>query len=255
MIEDHPAFPQPADRNAVLWRYLDWSKFESLCSSGRLYMGPLQGFKDELEGTSPSGQEAWWTAAQRAATEDQRSIVEDNKAKMARFANAFRDGYYVSCWRLDDEERACCWKEYTRGPESVVIRTTYSALRRCVPAFVYMGEVRYLDYARDHLPDGGISNLFHYVMHKDQSFRKEQEVRTVAMAPAVRELGLDDFNASVFASERDPTFKIYAPPVALADLVQAVILHPNASSAFALIVAEHCEQKCLPMPLLSRVIL
>jgi hypothetical protein len=252
---DHPAFLQPADLETPLWRYMDWSKFEWLAVSGRLYMSPLKGFKDQLEGTSPAAHGMWWTEQASAAADDKRSIVASNREKMAQFVRDFREGYYVSCWRMDADERASCWKEYASGPDSVVIRTTYSALRRCVPAFVYMGVVRYIDYSRDHLPDGGISNLFHYVMHKDVEYRREQEVRTVAQAPAVPELGLDDFNASLFVSERDPTFQIFAPPIALKDLIHEVIVHPGASAAFMLRVARLCEEHGLPMPQASRVAL
>ena len=35
---DHPAFPQPADRDVSLWRYMPADRFRSLVSTGRLNM-------------------------------------------------------------------------------------------------------------------------------------------------------------------------------------------------------------------------
>ena len=56
----HPAFPQPDDPNATIWRYMDMDKFRSLVSSGRLYMARADLLGDDFEGTTPSAEKEYW---------------------------------------------------------------------------------------------------------------------------------------------------------------------------------------------------
>jgi hypothetical protein len=51
----HPAFPQPADRNETLWRYVDAVKFEWLLATGRLFMPTADKLGDPFEGTTRTG--------------------------------------------------------------------------------------------------------------------------------------------------------------------------------------------------------
>jgi hypothetical protein len=49
----HPAFAQPDDPSAVIWRYVDASKFGWLANCGRLFMPSADRLGDALEGSSP----------------------------------------------------------------------------------------------------------------------------------------------------------------------------------------------------------
>ena len=68
---EHPAFPQPADLHAKIWRYMDFGKFESLADTKRLYMRRADLFlSDEFEGTTPAGEiEYWRQLAENAPTQ------------------------------------------------------------------------------------------------------------------------------------------------------------------------------------------
>src|SRR6267154_5448151 len=58
---EHPAFPQPADRNATIWRYQEFDRFKSLVETGWLYMRRADLFdKDQFEGTTPKGEIDYW---------------------------------------------------------------------------------------------------------------------------------------------------------------------------------------------------
>lgn len=92
----HPAFPQPADRNVRLWRYMEWFKFEWLVKCSRLYMPSVNDFPDKLEGTAPQGEMDWWEGNIKKATiEGQRDVIRSNRKKIARFAEMFRPHYYA----------------------------------------------------------------------------------------------------------------------------------------------------------------
>jgi hypothetical protein len=107
----HPAFPQPADPGAVLWRYMSIDKFKWLVSERRLFMPVATKLGDPFEGTTPQGELDWWRGeAERATSKEQREIIEQNRVKLSAFAKAFQGHYYVSCWHMNRYENDAMWK-------------------------------------------------------------------------------------------------------------------------------------------------
>lgn len=248
MTEDssHPAFPEPEDKNIRLWRYLDIYKFEWLAGEKRIYMPNADHLGDPLEGTQPLGHDDWWASLAAAATSDaERENIEHNRQLLSQLAAAFRTRYYVSCWHMNADENPTMWDRYTTLPESVAIRTTFAKLRAALPAYIDIGKVRYIDYATDRLPT---LNIFEYITHKNKCFQYEQEIRAVTMHPVVKGAAQQHFHEHYFQTERDPARRVYAPPIELPILVEAVILHPSASDAFAARVTSLCNDSHLPLP-------
>lgn len=201
---------------------------------------------DPLEGTQPPGHDDWWDSLAAAATTDtERVNIAHNRQLLIRFAAAFRTRYYVSCWHMNTNENPTMWDRYTTQPESVAIRATFAKLRAALPAYVDIGKVRYIDYATDRLPT---LNLLEYITHKNKCFWYEQELRAVAMHPVVNGPAQQHFQEHHFQTEQDPTRRFYAPPIKLPTLVEAVILHPSASDAFAAQVTSLCNDSNLPLP-------
>jgi hypothetical protein len=247
---NHPAFLQPDDPSVIIWRYVDMHKFEWLLENRRLFMPSASRLGDPLEGSTPCGELAWWRRqAEDADTEEHRRIIEHNRSFLSYTAQSFRDHYYVSCWHTNTYENHAMWGCYTKEPEAVAVRTTFGALRRCVPEFVGIGMVRYIDYARQRLPT---MNMFEYIMHKDSYYAFESEVRAVAFPPTADELGKAEFFAHLFESESDTGFRVYAPVVDLAVLIHGIVVHPYATPAFFDAVRELCAGHRLPAPEFSR---
>lgn len=246
----HPAFPKPEDLSVNLWRYIEVAKLEWLVNCGRLFMPSADRLGDPFEGTTPSGELEWWRReAANADNDDHRRIIKHNREFLSRMAQSFRSHYYVSCWHMNQHENHAMWDCYTRQPESVAIRTTYGALRGCLPDYVEMGMVRYIDYATERLPT---MNMFEYIMHKDSYYSFEREVRAVAFPPVVDELGGAHFRENHFESESKAGFLVYAPTVDLVQVIQGIILHPEASPAFETTMTDLCSKKGLPRPQASR---
>jgi hypothetical protein len=83
--QDHPAFPQPGDIGTILWRYMEIDKFKWLLDCSRLLMPSADRLGDPLEGTTPEGDLKWWLRlAANANSEEQRRIVEHNRAFLSR---------------------------------------------------------------------------------------------------------------------------------------------------------------------------
>ena len=245
----HPAFPEPANEQVTLWRYLDSFKFRWLATEQRMFMPSAANLGDPLEGTHPPGQDDWWRSLAESARSDQeRETIEHNRQLLIRFAAAFRTRYYVSCWHMNDGENPWMWENYTISAEAVAVRTNFARLRRVLKPYVGIGMVRYIDYSIDRLPT---LNMFEYITHKNKLFIEEAELRAVAMHPVIDGLDQQHFREHHFQSENDPAVLVYAPPVDLQELVEAVVLHPNASQAFRAEIELLCREANLPNPINS----
>ncbi len=243
----HPAFPQPDDLDAPLWRYLTFEKFTWLLRESRLYMASAADLGEPLEGTSPAGEIKFWgDALARAETDEIRATVIQNRRVVRDIVEQWRQGYYVSCWRQGAGDSRAMWACYAAKPDSVAIRTTYRALRAQVPDYAFMGVVRYIDYGSSTLPT---MNLFHHITHKDLHYDFEREVRVVVQKPWDHQPLFEDNH---FESTTTPGLLAHAPPVDLADLVRGVVLHPEASGADVDKIRALCAEHGLPAPEPSR---
>jgi hypothetical protein len=245
----HPAFPQPHDPAAVLWRYMSGERFKWLVEFKRLSMPAADRLGDPLEGSTPHGELEWWKRKAGESDEQQRQIVEYNRKFLSRMAEAWRIHCYISCWHVNPYENHGMWGCYTKQSESVTIRTTYLTLRECLPSYVEIGTVRYIDYANDRLPD---MNMFQYVMHKDKYYGFEQEVRAVAFPPVAPDPASADFSSNMFELESTPGFRLFAPPIDDRRLIQGIVLHPDASRTFQDEMMTLCTANALPKPEPSR---
>jgi hypothetical protein len=235
----HPSCPEPEDKETLLWRYQDFSKFEWLAKEKRLFMPNAASLGDPLEGTQPPGDDNWWASITESAfTKVERETIEHNRDLIVRFAAAFRTRYYVSCWHMNPTENLEMWGKYTTQNESVAIQTTYKKLRVCLQPYVVMGMIRYINYSIDRLPT---LNMFEYITHKNKYFENEKELRAVAMHPILEGLDRQHFQESHYQSEVEPTLFVYAPPIDLST-IETVVVHPDASPNFLEKVADLCRQ-------------
>ncbi|RTM15368.1 MAG: hypothetical protein EKK33_02035 [Bradyrhizobiaceae bacterium] len=247
-VYEHPAFPQPVDTNAKIWRYMDFGKFVSLAETKRLYMRRADLFLgDEFEGTTPAGEiERWRQLAASAATPEDRAAIEYNRAELSGYAKHFRQNYFVSCWNMADAENVAMWERYAPQPESVCLVSRYSTLGRLLNhEVVNYGMVRYIDYQTDQLPS---MNMLQLISHKRHFYRDETEVRAVMLAIAPEPI----------VSEHIAPFMMpdgcgWAPPIDVFALVEGVVLHPKATPDFAILVAEFCAAHLLPAPVSSQM--
>jgi hypothetical protein len=110
-----------------------------------------------------------------------------------------------------------------------------------------MGIVRYIDYRNSRLPS---LNLLEYIMHKDNRYDFECEVRVLGFPPAVGP-DVEHFQANLFECEADPNIRVYAPRIDLTRLVIRVVVHPEAPAVYEEQVNKLCAAHSLPMPVRS----
>lgn len=246
----HPAFPQPDDLNALIWRYMAIEKFEWLVSERRLFMARADLLGDDHEGTTPTAElKLCCTAAEQAEDEHQRRTLENNRTQLSEYAKDFRQSYYVSCWHMAPDENVAMWERYVKTPDAVAIKTSYSTLRgqlqRMIIKLGGLGVVRYIDYERQGLPS---VNMLQLITHKRHFFADEREVRAVVCTMIQGEIRREYIDPCLTADGRG-----FTPPVDPQRLVQGIVLHPQASPEIKARVLKLCLLNGLPKPELSRL--
>ena len=235
---EHPAFAAPEDRDARIWRYLDFAKFVWLLDTRRLSMPHCTLMEDPFEGSTPLAEIERMQAHAAAAPERERRRIEENLAKLRGLAADFRKGYFVSAWHMNDVESEAMWKLFSASTDGIALQSTFARLRDCLPRYVGVGLVRYIDYRTETLPT---LDMFQWIMHKRKSFAHEREVRAVASLHTPDHLGGAEIRAR--ADDRG-----YYPEVDIPKLVEAVHVHPLAEAWFVDLVRRIIGRFGLDLP-------
>ena len=163
MYKDHRTFSTPPS-DALLWRYMDFTKFVSLLEQRALFFAKVSRLGDPFDGsiTKFTLSESLWKRLSNP------EILRDELRR-------YRERNLISCWNESAYESAAMWKLYG---QHIAVRTTSARLCRSFVCKedVYVGKVRYVDYEADHI---SFNNIFNLYLHKRRGFEHEQEVRAV----------------------------------------------------------------------------
>src|SRR5258708_25573122 len=144
----HPFFVS-AERSAMIWRYMDFTKFAALLDTNGLFFPRADHLSDRWEG-----------AYTQENLRRRQLIVDDFKGTQAEYmmedlSRIYRSlplHTFVSCWHLNDVESAAMWELYASHGEGIAVQSTFA---RLVDSFqddpssmfnIYVGKVRYLNY-------------------------------------------------------------------------------------------------------------
>jgi hypothetical protein len=230
MLEHHGSFNFPPD-DAVLWRFMDFTKFVSLLQTRRLYFSVVAAMEDPFEGAFTrrivEGNITGYNSRDASKSE------EDNYRQYLKDLEDMRKNTCLSCWHMNEHESAAMWKLYLKSDEGIAIKTTF---RDMAMAFedtedeVFAAIVNYINYDTDEYP---LNNAFFPLLHKRKSFAHEAEMRLLWWYGS-------DHNRKVIAKERpfgpepeaDYTGRGRSVPVNLKALLQHVYVAPNAQRWF-----------------------
>lgn len=166
-VED--AFLEPADPDAVIWRYMDFDRFQWMLANQALYFTSVDRFDDPHEGALTELEDLEFSAAYG---ETVRSAARHHTVRFSRRR------VMASCWHLSPHESATMWKLYAGTARAVAVQSTFSRLQRAVATFaVGVGLVQYVDHqtGRTH-----VHPFYGPYMHKRLWYRDEHEVRALA---------------------------------------------------------------------------
>jgi hypothetical protein len=238
--EAHKTF-EPCDEHAVLWRYLDFTKFVALLETRSLFFASSNLLGDPFEGIFPARnldrtQVVWpnlpekeWPAANEWMSRERQKVKEERKY------------FCVSCWHESAHESDAMWRLYSAQHSGVAIQTTFAQLCRALESHkddsVHIGRVKYLDYDKQFLPEG---NRFGVFLHKRIAFAHEKEVRAIVW---VNKQNSADPDARVAAGGVQVA-------VDLAGLVQRVVVNPAAPAWYHDLVDRVIRRYGLEVPVM-----
>ena len=191
MYKEHATFNPPQD-DAVLWRYMDFTKFISLLESRALFFARADKLGDPFEG-APSiknkefrieaylNQPPEHNPLRLMFSEDQwKKISEEHVQESMAHWRKQRKFILINCWHESSHESAAMWRLYARETDGIAVKTDFSSFKRSFKCSedIYVGRVEYVDYEKTLIPE---YNLFSSYLHKRQDFKHEQEVRAITM--------------------------------------------------------------------------
>lgn len=126
------------DNNAVLWKYMDLSKFLYLITKSMLYFARLDQFEDIFEAEVPY-----------ANINNIPSYVdlERQKNSYKKLSNFIRVVTYITCFHISSFESAAMWKLYSKDM-GIAIQTNTGRLIEALknePQKIFIGKVKYID--------------------------------------------------------------------------------------------------------------
>jgi len=180
-VLDHDSFPQPDTSICKVWRYLTLPRFASLVHDKALYFARADRLGDPFEGSLPH-----LNVVQRRQLVESGQFTEGAVREWEQLTALMPRWSYVSCWHRSEHESTAMWELYGGKGPSVALVTRYRDLAAALPGDVMLGEVAYVDYREDAIPN---TNAFYPLMHKRVAYRHEREVRAILFRPPPGEPG------------------------------------------------------------------
>ena len=132
------------DDNAIVWKYLDLSKFLDLLLSRKLFMSRSDKFEDQYEGTFSE------------PTFEEIKKIAVNNPKFLDFYKSHREKIVISSWHTNEFESFAMWQIFTKNNEGLAIQSTIGRLKAALypekHTEQHIGEVNYIDYKKEHIP-------------------------------------------------------------------------------------------------------
>lgn len=225
MYEEHGDFiaPQP---EAVLWRYMDFTKFVSLLEKKALFFARADKLGDPFEGSFSMINNILRPILNKGITPQAMSNLMQFKKRLPRFT-------LISCWHESSHESAAMWKLYSREIDGIAIKTNFNGFKNsftCDQA-IHIGRVAYADYTRDFIPE---VNVFSPFLHKRKSFEHEREVRAIIQIWPSKDGAID------LSQDISDTGEYYE--VDLSQLIQEVVVAPFAQDWFLELVKKVADR-------------
>jgi len=185
---------QVPDNSTIIWRFMDFTKFISLVSSGTLFFSRADKFEDPFEGAKglKKNKDKWdklylefFEQGYRNPPEgfDFNKSDDEIKKEAKRLLSELENGgkldpqrTFINCWHENQYESEAMWKLYTKNmSEGIAIQTTYERLYKALKRnpSISIGRVKYIDYDETFT---GVNDAFWF---KRKSFEHEKEIRAL----------------------------------------------------------------------------
>lgn len=254
----------PDDLERVVWRYMPFTKFVSLLTYQALWFSKLNILQDQYEGLIPLGvlsemrQSNEKLKATFKSPEQQRQIDE---LPLKNEADG-RELLVVTCWFAHEQESQRMWEEYGNSAEAVAVKSTIGRLAKHVyvprdETASHLGLVRYVEHDSHEMSPYEANQAIERAFLKDKDqFCHEHEVRLVTMnfkTPWCVSPEGHPYTREQVAGARMNNFDqpgLYVG-VDITQLVQQIVVAPEAQPWFLNLVRRLVEQHGLKVPVLT----
>lgn len=231
MYEEHPCFISPKSDSALIWRYMNFQKFESILNEKAIFFAKAIKFEDPYEGLFS---EATMVDVCSSAENCEEISIEKMMAQsLPKISKDMKELVFVNCWHMSKHESAAMWKLYAQNKAGIAIQSNFEKLKACFSGShdtVFIGKVRYIDWNNDKIPR---NNYFYPYLYKRKSFECERELRALVYAHQQTEMTLSYKGKNVSV----PTIKPLEGngklvTVSLETLIEKVYVSPKSSKRF-----------------------
>ena len=225
MYKEHKVFTPPSS-DAILWRYMDFTKFVSLLEKQALFFARADKLGDPFEGSLTKVNEAVLNEAVRSMSyKDQFSekLLRTITQVSTQATKNLTRWTLINCWHENAHESEAMWRLYARETDGIAIKTDFDSLKNSFTCRedIYIGSVNYVDYDSHFIPEG---YTFYRFLHKRKSFEHEREIRAIVTEFPSNDQGFD------FSRDICDIGKYYE--IDLPVLIQEVVVAPFAPDWF-----------------------
>ena len=159
MYLTHEKVSSPPDE-AILWRYMDFTKFVSLLDREELFLARPDELGDPFEASLT------------------RANIQSLDIQVASIVKALATRVGINSWHENEFESAAMWRLYSREKDGIAIKTFGNFFKDCMidERDIHIGRVNYINYETEF---SFIDNAVQPFFCKRLSFAHEHEVRAV----------------------------------------------------------------------------
>lgn len=215
MYKENPNINLPVNRDTVVWKYLDLSKFLDLLMSQKLFMSRSDKFEDQYEGTFSE------------PTFEEIKKISENNPEFLDIYKSQRKNVVISSWHINEYESFAMWQIFTQNSEGLAIQSTIGRIQDSLHLEnqfeQHVGEVNYIDYKKEYIP---FDDDFFPFLFKRKSFQYEREVRIIS--------NLSQHNLNI-----NEGVKI---DVDINKLIEKIYIHPKSENWYKNLVIQLVKQ-------------
>lgn len=232
----------PGEINALIWRYMDFTKFISLLECEALFFSCIACLNDPFEGTMSARafDELKHISDDQELEIPTRVNILDGRLQLQKFV---RNNVYVNSWSVSEYESAALWNLYLSSTNGIVIQSRTERLMSCwkeeeakseandILEYIAINIVKmeYSDYRKEFV---GWKSALDPIKTKRISFAHENELRAVIIdyegvdnekqsSENLREIGIEKMEV--------PGYYI---PVNLEKLIDNIYVAPTSDNWF-----------------------
>lgn len=240
----NPKTTAPANKKALLRRYMSIDKFRRIAESNTLWFARADQLGDPFEGSIPRANlrnRSSEYAEQREffnrlGTQIKKSAFDYYMERSKTFYRA-RLSMFVSCWQVNNFEDSSMWRAYIPDNRGIAIETNFTFLKDSFTSkfhpSVTAGMVNYVDFDKEEIDT---SDFYNIILTKRKEFQADRELRAILFMPQYTNLPIANIPLGIPV---EINFK---------RLIKRIIVNPNASPDLFQEVAELCLQYGLPEP-------